>query len=209
MCGADVNILDANGKSAFAYSLERSEDRRERDLHIIVTFSMHLLKLQLLELDVNQVNVEVDIEARKKFPFNVKVAERCRDELERLKERTIDPYSVTLFDFLSETGAVAAYPHMPQIERHAIDEFFYNDSVRLRTEFPELACLLKLQYRRAVARSPLMDPASIALTTVLRFELPLLCADAVLRFLRNEELRNLIAATEEEYEDATRKRLRT
>ncbi|XP_058799646.1 uncharacterized protein LOC131669048 [Phymastichus coffea] len=207
MCGADVNILDANDKPAFAYSLEHSERGRERDLHIIVTFSMHLRKLQLLELDVHQLNIEVDIEARKRFPFDVKVAERCQDELEKLKERTIDPYSVTLFDFLSETGAVAAYPHMPQIQRHAIDEFFYNDSVGLCKQFPELACLLKLQYRRAVARMPLMEPATMALSIVLGFELPLLCSDAIVRFMKNEELRKLIAASEEQCD--TRKRLKT
>lgn len=194
--GADVNIVDATGRPAFSYILKYVQKRLVHDRDIVVNLAVHLLKMVRLELDVSEINVETVIAARKVFPFNVAIDKEFNENLEKLKERKISSTNISLYDFLSETGAVSSYPYTSPYERISIKEFFDIEFQSLRKEFPEVAGFLRLQYKKARERMPLIDPAIASLTSLLGFELPVLCADVVLKFLRNEDLKRLIAAVD-------------
>lgn len=196
--GADINYVDINGKSPYSYvTLSRLDERSGQLSNSISSIrkilSLHLIKHQLVGIQVSELNAkllrefktestDVDIEDEEyelKLQFNkMKKMKMCNREF-------------TVRDFLYPTGVVNLYSSLKQSDRDAIDSFFKST---ILLEFTFWMDLLKLQYKNATQRMSLIKPAVIGLRTLLGFPLPDLCIDIVLKYLTNNDLKNVTAA---------------
>lgn len=192
--GANLNVLNRtdNAMQVLNEELEKNVPPQIESTSLLKNLSAHIYKLNLCGIYVNNVNREFNDRIREDFSFNFSDSERlCSNELILSKDVKIEPHPITLYDFLSETGIVGSYPMLPQIQKRAISDFFQNSGPQLRWRFPQLLGVMKLQYRKAIARISLLEPAKSGLNILLDLDFPDLCSEAILRFLTNEDLTNL------------------
>lgn len=196
--GADVNIMDLAGKSPFKYSLEPCKRCELLDIlemrrgRVISDLARHILELRYCGLYVSPSNKYLQIEAFKSIGDVLRVHQSFINELEMAKFVKMGPF--TLYDFLSESGAVAVYPSTQKLERIEINKILESfDDVT----FPCIKGLLKVQQRKAMKRWQLNVNATSALRTLLHFSLPEVCCRAIFRFLGNIDLMSLIESVSE------------
>lgn len=163
----------------------------------IKAFVFHLQKLLQCGLQFSQMNAMIRDYAIEKYGFEIYFNPSFCGELDKAKNTKIGSRSLTLYDFLSETGAVAAFPTMAQLDRDAAKEFFEcTCKFSLHREFHQLVGLFKLQHKKAWKRLQLVEPAKLALLRLIPCMLPDLCSEAILRFFSNAELIKLISVAQ-------------
>lgn len=186
--GADINVSDATGNSAF--SIVASKDPDDYGYHSILrSMTMHLRKLQLVGFYVSELNAKILDDIPIECPLDQAKFERAKTDLKKMKGTTIKSTSITLYDFFSETGVLTAYPYMTLREQQAINAYF---KYTKKHHFKQLRYLLIIQYEKALRRWNLLEPASVALNILLGITLPDKCLRCVMRCLTNTELANLI-----------------
>lgn len=98
------------------------------------------------------MNHKILTEASQNYDINVNLSNSFGDQLMMSKSFKIESTELTLFDFISETKAVVAYSTLPRSQRLAIDKSIESINV---TPLIELIGIIKLQYRKAMARRKL------------------------------------------------------
>ncbi|XP_058805736.1 serine/threonine-protein phosphatase 6 regulatory ankyrin repeat subunit A-like isoform X2 [Phymastichus coffea] len=193
ICGADINVLDRRGKTAFRYALEpctrcfaRCSAAHDCLLSALVD---HVHGLRLLGLHVNELNGRMQALALENRWIRSAAKHADYDRSRRVDDIAVGVRGWTLRDFLVERGVVVRYHRLTPAERAAVDRFF--ESLDYHA-FRDLRYMLKIQYRQAVARVRLFEPAIAALEALLL--LPSVCAEVVVCQLRNPDLKNVIAA---------------
>ncbi|XP_058795393.1 ankyrin-1-like [Phymastichus coffea] len=194
--GADVNVCDTNGNTPLTYICQAYNRIPNATDHILLlnnifTFLIiHVHILLFMKIDVNKANRDTYAKAMQKFKLNEL---DITNQPKKIKNFLTYSSSINLNYFLSETGVIASYPYVTKHQRQIIDEFFKDSVEILSKECPYMTCLLKLQYRKALHRAELVSKATNALNTLLGFQLPVLCSDPLMRFLTNQDLKNIDA----------------
>lgn len=196
--GADVNVIDNAGNTPLVYC-ECYNKTRE----ILLS---HLKKLSRFDLFINDVNknrcdelsqqcekFETMLMRHRGF-VDHEFSNNWHDELKLMSEDIIFR-GFSLADLLKHKG-VASYPRLSKEKRMAIANSLSFD--RMVGKCPNLVCLLRLQHRRGIARSALLEPANAAMQFCARQLLPdsktlsVYCAEMIIEFLTNEEMQSLI-----------------
>ena len=211
--GADINILDDDGKTAFYYFYEyqtnllKFVDVANRQLSVIYNFFQnHITRLRFINFPVSNENMVYYTELRdslmrsglihyldKKFVPPGKlyteedVIKRCQVELEHLKLLRISVYS-TMYDMLfKDLNKITLYVDNEKFHRNLQSKTFSED-------FMLYGFLLKLQLKRGLERSEILVRARKAMENLLDKELPDEVLDPILKYLNNNDLKNIIMA---------------
>lgn len=192
--GIDINIVDYNGKTAFSYIFDPCTRclARCNNVHdyILQVLANHVAKLQHFQLYVSETNEKLKNRAfENSLVKMVDKTSRVRANNKEAKSVVIGPRGWTLHDFLTEHGAVKEYHRLTQADQAVIDQFFGEIDYH---SFHDLKYVLKVQYRHAVVRGSLIQPAIDSIKSL--FGLPDLCAEAIVWYLRNPDMKNLIIA---------------
>lgn len=194
--GADFNLMDKTGKSAFEhYHQDNSNSHEEVCKRIVDVFKRHALKLASQNLYVDNAILSI-IKDCVQPQVRLSIEEKCNEELGRLREPLLPSCSITLSDFLSETKAVVNFPRLPLNDQDNINEFFAKKQEYLRNNYPQLAGIIILQHRKALKRVSIIPRALQSVQTLVGFPLPHICCDIIFQFLSYENLNNLIRAVE-------------
>lgn len=204
LAGADINKTNANGQTPFACQFQScpgckqptdAEDEQCKHYKVFKLLALQVKKLQICGLDVHRINQDIVATGFSGFTC-VNVNKQFHKELETLKSIEIEPYSLTLHSFMSELDVVADYPTMSQMKRNSINQFFRPREYyrQFREKYSEVAGLLELQYRKAVTRTELLQRGEISLNCLAKISIPKICSRIILRFLKNSELEDLVAA---------------
>ncbi|XP_058803689.1 uncharacterized protein LOC131671343 [Phymastichus coffea] len=205
--GADINIIDKSGRTAFSYLFEMCSwhqecpsainyEVRSRFTHndIFKLFVNHIKKLKLLNIEVNESNEDLFSEALEIFDNVTDNQETFLSTTKELWNLKIKFLSLTIGSFLSDTGAIVDYPTMPHFKQKDVDEFFHKIEEHSLTINTELYGILQLQYRKALKRKQIFDLSLKSLPVLLKFQISYDCWCIILQFLSNSDLENLIAA---------------
>jgi ankyrin repeat protein len=197
--GADINIEDNEGGTALFYNFtmygygSKSSTRVELIRHIkklkVIGFYISekikslYIKLHQKDRSSNARAVDNDnyIFENKNDEFIIK----CRDELEKMKLTKIDNYS-SLYNILFKSpNEMVKHIKNDSLKRILIADDF-------EKHFPLYGYLLKLQYKKGVARSFILKPAKESLEYITGLGLPDSCSEQILNYLNTTNLKNLI-----------------
>ncbi|XP_001604063.1 ankyrin-3 [Nasonia vitripennis] len=197
--GADFNITDRYGRTAFfyfyEYQIEVLECRRTiYNFHqIYYIFKDHIRRLKSIDFYVSWENMSYYMKLkdlhRQQQVNNVEndILLKCEYEVKKMKSIKLNSYS-TLYDILfKDPNEMALYVE---------NENFKNivQASNFKSEFPQYRYLLELQLRKGKTRSELMNPAKEALEFILGVSLPDACSERIFRYLCNRNLKDLIKA---------------
>ncbi|XP_058802902.1 serine/threonine-protein phosphatase 6 regulatory ankyrin repeat subunit A-like isoform X2 [Phymastichus coffea] len=203
--GADINAVDNNGNTPLAYLLppythdhcpmDCTENHDKEEVEYIVGFFInHIKKMHLMNLEVNQINEKLLEKAIELCSDMIEDLSPFLSQVQEITKLNIDPYSLTIADFISDYSAVTEFCRMPQPKRQAIADYFQKNTPRFRIQLKEVAGLIQLQYRKALKRCQIIDDALASLAEILRYKFPDFILHKILECLKNSELNYLIEA---------------
>ncbi|KAJ8683647.1 hypothetical protein QAD02_019439 [Eretmocerus hayati] len=111
-------------------------------------------------------------------------------ELEKMK-RVFISREWTLYDFLKKKENEVALI----VDKQVLREIMASDYIC--REYPELGCVLKLQFRKSLARKKLLDLSIEPLKLSIDALLPDLCWENVMKHLSDDDLRKIIEPSDE------------
>lgn len=194
--GADLNIEDCSGKIALCYlfnpELISTHDAYDlRRLHLFV--QNHIKKMTAAGFSFSDRVLSAfsrGVQCYKSlYPGFLDGMEdslaQYEAEVEKMKNIKINKYS-SLYDMLFEDEQ--------ELSKHSKNSNFSEimECDRLKKDFPYYGFLLKLQFKRGLRRSMLMEPARNTIKSIVDLNLPDLCFDYIFRHLNNDDIKNLI-----------------
>ncbi|KAL7306340.1 hypothetical protein TKK_0001765 [Trichogramma kaykai] len=192
--GACINASGAIYETVLHFLVEVQGSNTATGCEIFSVLQTHIKKLKLAELFVREdlqsyctqlQDKEFSANNNEKLPM---LLNQCKKELKILKNYKLNSYC-TLYNFI----------HMGSNE---LVNYVKNRNVvrlvrcsRFEIDFPHYGYLIKLQFNRGKKRRALIEPAKVALISLTGKTLPDQCSEYILRFFRNEDLKDLIAVT--------------
>lgn len=154
--GADLNINDANGYTAFSHTLE-AHNKCEADYKygypdLIDTFVTHLRFLEICGLFIDKVNVDTQKNTPEGYSAKEDKIKRFIEQIDKMKNMKIG--TMVGSSFLSEIESVNGYISVSESDRCDIDAFFQSIDEK---DLNEVKCVLNLHYRKALARLSSME----------------------------------------------------
>ena len=113
-------------------------------------------------------------------------------ELAKMRNEKIANSNISFYDILVKgTSSLAACMKIQNVVEVA-------KTARYETQFPLYTSILKNQFRKGMERNKLLEPANRCLNSLFNgyTELPYECAEKILNYISNEDLKNLIDALE-------------
>ncbi|XP_065564538.1 putative ankyrin repeat protein RF_0381 [Artemia franciscana] len=116
-------------------------------------------------------------------------------ELARMRKEKIVNSNISFYDILvkgaSSLAACMRNKNVVEISKTA----------RYETQFPSYASIIKSQFRKGMERNNLLEPANRCFSSLFNgyTELPYECGEKILKYISNEDLKNLIDAFEPNY----------
>lgn len=147
--GSDINILDANKKTAFTYAFENSpfaKESQDRTKKIVGIFSAYVQKLNSCCLDVHEINHSALTNAITNFNVEVNPNKKFYDELTKMKDVKIKLSTITLCNFISGTNQEHVNSCILRIPRKVLDILYHSDDIK--TRFWESLGIIRLQCRK-------------------------------------------------------------
>ena len=188
-CGADINIVNKMGKTAFIYQ----EAYNNAQLEFYLTACKHIIKLNFINFYVNDQNRNFLDNTMMKFDSNgtfneniLTFKEQCLDSISKLKSIRLSP-KTTMYDTLFfDTTTLTYYVENDTLkELHSMHDFNSN--------FYPFSDILKMQLKIAKTRRQLINEATFILEDIFLTIIPKYCIEKILDFLPNNSLRDLIS----------------
>lgn len=185
--GADINVTYEDNTPL--HSSLVNDDILSRQ-YIAKKYFQYMKKLIHFGIELNEQNKYCYQQMLSNDNLRLEVdSAEYESKLDQLKEITLFK-NFKLKDFLYE-HKFKKFEVLSIHEREVIRKVTESDT--LNNKFSEINCLLQLQYRKSLVRSNLIK---LARSPMLQLGLPDLCVDKILKFLNNEDLRNLAAIIE-------------
>lgn len=188
--GADINIEDSIGKTPLSYCMHVFHN-------IYYIFQDHIEKLRVINFHVSEKNESCYFKLRgsyKRFKRKWKDVEhdddfsnKCTDELKKMKSVRVDNYS-SLYNIIFKNANEMALHVRNDTLKDLIKSSDFDKTFSL------YGYLIKLQFKKGLAREVLMRPAKESLEFLIGTSMPDSCSETVLKYLTNEDLNDLIAA---------------
>lgn len=197
--GADMNIMDLDGNTAFFYFYEFQvnvlESRRYiYDFHqIYYIFKNHIKRLITIGFYVSWDNMSYykklqDIHKQLVANnYEDDIVKRCEDEVKKMKNIKINTYSSLYSILFKDPNEMAMYAKNENLQTILQSSSFKGD-------FAQYNFLLALQFKKGVTRSKLLKPAKESFECVVGLSLPDSCSERIFRYLSNKNLKDLIKA---------------
>ncbi|OXU29408.1 hypothetical protein TSAR_002204 [Trichomalopsis sarcophagae] len=188
--GADINIEDTIGKTPICYCMHVFHN-------IYYIFQDHIEKLRFINFPVSEKNENCVSKLKgtykrlkrkwKDVEHDDEFSTSCADELNKMKSVRIDNYS-SLYNIIFKGANEMALHVRNETLKQIVESSDFDKTFFL------YGYLIKLQIKRGLAREKLMKPALEALESITRISLPAGCAETILKYLINDELKDLIRA---------------
>lgn len=199
--GVDINITNDCGNSAL-YDFPTDDDFLYRTT-VAIKYFKHLTKLVHFGIQLNEQNENCYQQMLSNHVFRLNVdLTTYNSQLDLMKDIVLYK-NYKLRNFLSE-NLFRKYESLSFAEREVVKKIL--DSTSLIHEFSEINCLLQLQYRKPILRAHLVDKAKPAM---LQLGLPDLCISKILKFLRNDDLKNLASMQPEAADNNSQNKSKT
>ncbi|KAJ8682742.1 hypothetical protein QAD02_018534 [Eretmocerus hayati] len=190
--GADIDIANDEGELPLTVLKYLSDD--EVKYRCIVAMLKHIKKLKIIGSFVSDENERLYSELLRQCINAGRYRETefsnlCNEELNLLRNVNIDSYT-TLHDII--------FKNVNEMSVHSENQTFQKifKSVDFREKFPIYGPLIKLKYKKGLARRPLLNSSKISLNFLTGFPLPDACSERILQFLGDNDLRNIISSKE-------------
>ncbi|KAJ8669348.1 hypothetical protein QAD02_000607 [Eretmocerus hayati] len=185
--GADINIENVEGYTPLSYVCEILEGSGYAQDKIVLTLIRHVKKLMLLGLYVSDKNRKAFKEFFELYTIStfdeLKFEDECHDEIRKMKDSLINKYT-SLYNVTSKSVNEMAYLSQNSAFREMVD------SDDLLSNFPIYGYLIKLQYKRGLARKPLLEKCKQALSFLVNLSAESL--EKILDYLDDSDLQNII-----------------
>ncbi|KAJ8668562.1 hypothetical protein QAD02_010225 [Eretmocerus hayati] len=187
--GADINLMNewAQTCMAFLNPTEADDDGYENSYAkmIIVHFLKHVKKLEVIGRHINVKNLEDYSELSNvlyddEIYFEEDFIRKCREELQTM-ENVIIYHSITLRDILYKTFDTMTICENPRL-RNIIESDDFTE------RYPIYGYLIKLEIKYGRSRRSLVNECANSLMSLLGITIPHVCAEAILRYLSDEDL---------------------
>ncbi|XP_011505281.1 PREDICTED: ankyrin-1-like [Ceratosolen solmsi marchali] len=195
--GADINITDTFGKTAFFYFYEFQYDVLDSRVHvynfhqIYYIFKNHIRRLRVIGFYVSWENMSYYMKLKDLHKQQVVNSDeddflmQLENEVQKMKSIKINSYS-SLYDILfKDSNEMTLY-----IKNDKLKNIL--ESSDFKSEFAQYSYLLKLQFEKGLRRSELLKPAKDSLEFILLISLPDACSERIFRYLSNRNLKDLI-----------------
>lgn len=215
--GADVNLKDMFGSTPLNRSLEASYDVDESILFLnienhrgqtplmncthedgdlqprVLVLLKHVKKLQIAGFPVSSKNkrsLEWNLEQQGEANNfdEADFIKECKSEIDSMSTVKLCKYTTLRDIIFKEPNKMALYVENLDFRQILESEDFTN-------KFQIYGCLLKLQFRKGLARRKLLEQSQASLKLLSKIEIPNICFDSITQYLINEELKNMIKAT--------------
>jgi hypothetical protein len=198
--GSDINIMCDSGKLVLDMITDYIHDlyhfnhfeKMKTNMHIIY----HIIKMKAANLYLCQRN-EIYHEEMSFIKSYLDLIgyidfyedegdfwDRCEVELANMKRKKIVNSTISFYDIFSKgERSLAAYMRNENVME-------VSNTLNYEIEFPLYASMLKRNFRKGMKRNELLESANRSLNGYAK--LPYICAEKILRYLSNEDLRNVI-----------------
>ncbi|XP_031786479.1 ankyrin-1-like [Nasonia vitripennis] len=194
--GADINIENIKGETPLMVIKREmlSEYWHFFNMglpYVYKVFLSHIKKLKTIGFYVSEKNRFIEIDQGKSYhevEYYSVLQHQYEKEIEKMKQIKLTNYS-SLYDILFADANRMAF--------HSNNQSFL-DIVKLNDfddQFPSYGYLLKLQLKKGNKRKAILEPAKKALKLILRRELLDFCAEEVLSYLSDDDLKSVIRIT--------------
>ncbi|XP_065584441.1 serine/threonine-protein phosphatase 6 regulatory ankyrin repeat subunit A-like [Artemia franciscana] len=179
--GSDIDITNGNDLTAFDVAVN----------DIAVYFASHILKLRVANLYVSERNIRLSDKIQTSYPAN-ELKDQFVRELQQMRSETIF-CNITFYDiFIKGISSIELYTMNENSLKGLLK------SSNWKTKFSMYNTIIKSRFRNSIERKVLLELANRSFNSLFnRFaELPHECAEQILSFLSNENLKNFINASE-------------
>ncbi|XP_065574984.1 serine/threonine-protein phosphatase 6 regulatory ankyrin repeat subunit A-like [Artemia franciscana] len=179
--GSDIDITDGNDRTAFDLAVDDTADY----------FASHVLKLRVANLYVSEINIRLSDKTQTSYPTN-ELKDQFVRELKQMRSETIF-CNITFYDiFIKGISSKELYTMNENSLKGLLK------SSNWETKFSMYNTIIKSRFRSSIERKVLLELANRSFNSLFnRFaELPHECAEHILSYLSNENLKNFINASE-------------
>lgn len=191
--GADVNIENEEGEIPLMIFSSWPNEVQDK-IECIVLMMKHVKKLRLIDYHVSKKNelyyfkLLADCEAQGYYK-EAEFVEQCTKEVELMTSVSLDSYT-TLYNILGKsTNEMALHSENTDLQKIVT-------ALDFPKRYPTYGFLLKLQFKRGLARRPLLETAKESLSFITAFPLPDACSEKICQHLTNEDLQNINSSRE-------------
>ncbi|KAJ8668031.1 hypothetical protein QAD02_009694 [Eretmocerus hayati] len=186
--GANINSADADGLTPISV-FDSFEIHYPPDT--IKTLFEHLNKLFFLGSHISEINIKahnsLGLRFADEFEFirSIDFQIQCFEEIDLMKETYTDDYT-TLHDVLFEHPNKLAVICQNKVFQRILNSNHFQEL------YPKYGFLLKLRLKQGQIRRPLLENCLEAFVPLLGITLPQACAEGILKYLDNRDLKNII-----------------
>ncbi|KAJ8682683.1 hypothetical protein QAD02_018475 [Eretmocerus hayati] len=188
--GTDIDIHDERGRTCIMLDKSRFTHNNDDFQESAVILLRHIKKLQVINYPVSEVNkcayVQLFRDSDRTFNEATFIA-TCEKELESMNSVQVDRYT-TLRDVLFKS------PNAMTILCENIASRGIIDSDVFSKKYPIYGFLVKLQTKNGQIRRLLLKKSAECLTILLTRNLPYICAEFILQYLSNADLKNICSS---------------
>ncbi|XP_065584416.1 putative ankyrin repeat protein RF_0381 [Artemia franciscana] len=179
--GSDIDITNINDHTAFDVAVDDTA----------VYFASHVLKLRVANLYVSERNIRLSDKTQTSYPAN-ELKDQLVRELEQMRSETIF-CNITFYDiFIKGISSIELYTMNENSLKGLLK------SSNWETKFSMYNTIIKSRFRNSIERKVLLELANRSFNSLFnRFaELPHECAEQILSYLSNENLKIFINDSE-------------
>ncbi|XP_065582066.1 putative ankyrin repeat protein RF_0381 [Artemia franciscana] len=179
--GSDIDITCKNDLTAFDVAVDDTA----------VYFASHVLKLRVANLYVSERNIRLSDKTQTSYPAN-ELKDQFVRELQQMRSETIF-CNITFYDiFIKGISSIELYTMNENSLKGLLK------SSNWETKFSMYNTIIKSRFRNSIERKVLLELANRSFNSLFnRFaELPHECAEQILSYLSNENLKNFINTSE-------------